>query len=109
MDFYLIHPREIARLVRERNAVVIDVRERDAYRSFHYQKAKNCPYEDILRYTGNLQRNRVYILYCDHGGTSLIAARLLGKEGYEVYSVVGGLDAIQNYQRMVFGGRDDSK
>lgn len=101
MEFYLIHPREISALVREKRAIVIDVREREAYRIFHYQNARNYPYEEIICRSICLPKNRILILYCDYGSTSLMAARQLGKDGYEVYSVVGGIEAIKNYQRTI--------
>lgn len=101
MEFYLIHPREISALVREKRAIIIDVREREAYRIFHYRNARNYPYEEIMRHSLCLPRNGIYILYCDYGSTSLLAARQLSKEGYEVYSVVGGMEAIKNYQRTI--------
>lgn len=37
------------------------------------------------------------ILYCDYGSTSLLAARKLGKAGYEVYTVVGGIEAMKRF------------
>ena len=101
MEFYLIHPREISALVREKRAIVIDVREREAYRIFHYQNARNYPYEEMMRRDLCLPKNRIFILYCDYGSTSLMAARQLSKDGYEVYSVVGGIEAIKKYQRAI--------
>lgn len=42
-----------------------------------------------------LPKNRPLVLYCDYGSTSLLAARKLGREGYEVYTVVGGIEAMR--------------
>ncbi len=40
------------------------------------------------------------LLYCEYGSTSLLAARKLGKkEGYEVYTVIGGANAMQEQIR----------
>lgn len=96
MDFYTIHPREIKEILREKRAVVIDVREREEYLEYHYPQARNFPYDEIDTWMCQLPRNRVFILYCDYGSTSLMAARKLGKEGYEVYTVIGGIEAMKS-------------
>ena len=45
-------------------------------------------YENVLR------KDRYYILYCDHGGSSMQLARYLGRRGYKVASVIGGYTAM---------------
>lgn len=96
MDFYTIHPREIEDIRRRKRALMIDVREWEAYQEYHYPQARNLPYDNIDAWMHRLPRNRALILYCDYGSTSLLAARRLGREGYEVYTVVGGMDAMKN-------------
>lgn len=95
MAFYLITPEEIQGILREKRAILIDVREREEYLKSHYGNARNCPYENIEIWINYFPRNRALVLYCDYGSTSLLAARRLGKAGYEAYTVVGGLDAIK--------------
>lgn len=97
MAFYTIHPREIEATIREKRAVLIDVREREAYLQDHYENARNCPYEEMDNWINRIPRNRVVLLYCEYGSTSLLAARQLGKIGIEAYTVVGGIHAIQEY------------
>lgn len=76
--------------------MVIDVREPDSYQKMHYPQAKNFPYDKIEQWMWQLPKKRALILYCDYGSTSLMAARKLGREGYEVYTVIGGMDAMKN-------------
>lgn len=95
MTFYTIHPREIEDLLYRRRAMLIDVRDREAYREYHYGNARNLPYDQIDNWMYRLPKSRPLVLYCDYGSTSLLAARKLGNEGYEVYTVVGGLDAMR--------------
>ena len=52
-------------------------------------------YEKIDQWMHRLPKNRPLVLYCDYGSTSLLAARKLGREGYEVYTVVGGIEAMR--------------
>lgn len=95
MTFSIIHPREIAELVRKKRAIIIDVREREAYREYHYKNAYNCPYEEIEYWICRIPRGRAFILYCEHGSTSILAARRMAKEGCETYAVAGGIHAIR--------------
>ncbi len=95
MAFYLIAPENIQTILSEKRAVLIDVREREEYLEEHYGNARNCPYENIDTWMNYFPKNRALVLYCDYGSTSLLAARRLGKAGYEAYTVVGGFDAIK--------------
>lgn len=95
MAFSLIRPEEIEGILKRKRGMVIDVREQDAYREQHYPQARNLPYDNIDVWIRRLPRNRVLILYCNYGSTSLMAARRLSNEGYEVYTVIGGMDAIK--------------
>lgn len=95
MKFHLIHPQEIMEILEKRQALLIDVRSQEEYQSFHYPQARNLPYDMLNTWMPRLPRNRPLVLYCEHGSTSLMAARRLGREGYEVYTVIGGLDAMK--------------
>lgn len=97
MAFYTIHPREISDVMFRNKAIIIDVRERESYRDYHYRGAVNCPYEEMDRWLHRFPKRRTLILYCKYGSTSLLAARKLSREGYEVYTVVGGIQAIRSY------------
>lgn len=94
MTFYTIHPREIEGVLLKKQALIIDVREREEYQKEHYRNALNCPYEELDCWMHRFPRKRALLLYCDYGSTSLLAARRLSKEGYEVYTVIGGMHAI---------------
>ncbi len=98
MAFYTIHPREIEAVLMEKRAVVVDVRENEEYRAYHYRNARNYPYEETESWTRRIPKNRVLILYCDYGSTSLLAARRLAREGMTVYTVIGGIHAIRQYE-----------
>lgn len=97
MAYYMIHPREMDAILRSKHAMVIDVREREEFLEYHYENARNLPYDQIDNWIRRLPKNRAVIVYCDYGSTSLMAARSLSREGYEVYTVVGGMDAMQKY------------
>ncbi len=95
MRFQMIHPREIAHIQKHRGALVVDVREPEKYAQEHFKGARNIPYGELERCLCRLPA-RPMILYCDYGSTSLLAARKLGAAGYEVYTVIGGFDAMRH-------------
>lgn len=97
MGFEVIHPRNMERMIQEKCAMVIDVRSREAYRTYHFHSAVSCPYEEIERQCYRFPKRRALILYCEYGSTSLLAARELARAGYEVYTVAGGIHAIRHY------------
>lgn len=97
MSFYTIHPREISSVMFEKKAILIDVRDQEEYAKFHHRGAINCPYDEMEHWKRRFPRGKSLILYCDYGSTSLMAARKLTKEGYEVYTVVGGINAMRRY------------
>lgn len=98
MNFFTIHPREMEQIICSKRAVVLDVREREVYRQGHYKGAYCCPYEELERFMRRLPRKCTLVVYCEYGSTSLLAARKLSAAGYEVYTVVGGMQAIRRYQ-----------
>ena len=40
-------------------------------------------------------RGKILVLYCDRGGASLLAARVLARNGYETRTVIGGMNAYR--------------
>ena len=98
MTFAIVYPKDISRLRIEKRAIVIDIRSRDDYRQGHWEGAINYPEEDVEDYTKVLLKKRPIIIYCQHGGSSMQLARMLGRKGYEVGSVVGGYEAIKKFK-----------
>jgi len=98
MTFAIVYPKDIEALRIEKRAILIDIRTRDEYRVGHWEGAINYPEEEIEDYTKVLGRKRPIILYCGHGGASMQLARTLGRNGYEVGTVIGGYDAMRKYK-----------
>lgn len=94
MAFDLVYASELDRVLRENRSVLIDVRMREDYVKEHWPRAINYSYGDIAQGNVKLPHNRQIILYCEHGGSSMQLARMLGKEGYQVATVVGGYEAM---------------
>lgn len=97
MGFQVIHPREVEKIRKNRGAALIDVRPPEEYKGYHLKGAINLPFEDMDNWMHRLSKRRALILYCDYGSTSLAAARRLGREDFEVYTVVGGIEAMKRF------------
>lgn len=78
-------------------AILIDVRSNQEYREGHIQGAINIPDFEIEK---KLRRevpknNQSIVLYCQYGGRSRNAMKLMKKMGYtNVYNLYGGLDML---------------
>ena len=91
MAFQLISAREAESLMDRWEYVVIDLRNDRDYRKGHMQVALNLPYEFLDHYIEKLPKNRRYILYCSHGGASMLAGRRMSEQGLDVLSISGGI------------------
>ena len=82
--------------VGRKDAFLIDLRDREAYRTGHIKGAINVPYErfeEMQEY--DFQKGKTLVLYCERGGASLVAARILAKKGYQTRTAIGGLKAYR--------------
>ena len=94
MDFDIVYVRDLMKRIKDKNAVVIDLREKKDYQAGHFPGAISLPLDDTDVYENILDRDRYYIFYCDHGGSSMQLARYLGRRGYSVASVIGGFSVM---------------
>lgn len=50
------------------------------------------PYEEFEEMqTYDFPKGKILVLYCDRGGASLQAARILARNGYKTKTVIGGM------------------
>ena len=85
-----ISAEELDAYVGRQDAVIIDLRDTEEYERSHVKTAVNIPYEEIQR-CRRFPKDKLLVLYCSRGSSSLFAARELMKMGYTVKSVVGGI------------------
>ncbi|MEY8357030.1 rhodanese-like domain-containing protein [Lachnospiraceae bacterium 54-53] len=74
-----------------RNVMIIDLREQEAYKKAHIQGAVNLLYEDMESWKGSLPKDRILIFYCSRGGQSMQACRHLEPYGYRVINIANGI------------------
>lgn len=97
IKFDMIYAKDLPMVVREEGVVVIDLRDKKEYDQMHWENAYNLPIEETEDYTKLLSKNKYYVLYCDHGGSSMMLARYLGRRGYAVGTIMGGFATLKNW------------
>ncbi|UNK44242.1 rhodanese-like domain-containing protein [Arthrobacter sulfonylureivorans] len=74
-------------------AALIDVRSVQEWRSGRASQAKHIPLDRLHTSTAGINKNRAVIAMCQSGVRSASAAKLLAAQGYDAYSLRGGMSA----------------
>lgn len=91
MRFRNINIRNIMNEAVNNQGIIVDVREWEEFANGHIPMAVNLPLSDIENGKVGLPKNKVIIVYCEHGSSSMMAARILADKGYNVLNAVGGI------------------
>ncbi len=85
---------------KEKNAILVDVREKEEWDKGHVEGAHHHALSQIRNnHFPNIAQNKEIILYCQKGMRSIQAAQILNREGFtKVYSLSGGYEAWIEYQ-----------
>ncbi len=95
MSFDTIRANEITYYIGKQNVLIIDLRDREEYIAGHIPTAVNIPYEDLEENKAGLKQYHLLVFYCDRGHISLMAARDLIKDGFNIKSLYGGIRAYR--------------
>ena len=85
-------------LINHKNALVLDVREPDEYKSGHVLNAKHIPLGKLNERLGELEkyRDQPIVVVCRSGKRSGAACAILVKQGFaQAYNLAGGVMAWQ--------------
>jgi rhodanese-related sulfurtransferase len=89
---------QATQLINREDALVIDVRDADAYAKGHILGAKSVPLADLARRAGDLEKHKskAVIVSCQNGDRSSAAAATLRERGFSrVHPLSGGFAAWQ--------------
>ncbi len=81
------------KLKNAKRPLVLDVRQRDEYRSGHIAGAKLIPLNELGGRLKELPQNREIVCVCASGNRSSSATRMLTKAGYQAVNMKGGMSA----------------
>ena len=90
----IISWQDVEVMVAEGECIIIDVRSREDYDRWHVKDAVNVEVDSITDYVRDIYENTKIVLYCERGGRSFRAARLIEQEynsRYKLYVVRGGI------------------
>jgi rhodanese-related sulfurtransferase len=96
MEFETIRTNDIKKYIGKPDVLIIDLRDQKEYEEAHIPTAVNLPYEELEEKKDKLSRNKLLIFYCDRGNISLLAARDLMKDGYNIKNLYGGFRAYRS-------------
>ncbi len=91
MRFHNIPIRNIMQEAVRYGGVIVDVRTEEEFLKGHIPMAVNVPLSDIQSGNHNLPKNKILLTYCQYGGGSALASRILAQAGYKVINTVGGI------------------
>jgi hydroxyacylglutathione hydrolase len=81
-------------LERERDLVVLDVRQPAEWAAGHVERARHIPGGDIVERAPEIPRDRPVAVICSSGYRSSVAASVLTQRGHaQVANVLGGMTA----------------
>ena len=87
---------EIAEELKQRGAVLLDVREPSEYRGGHVPGAKNVPLGTLPGGAARIATDAHVLVICHSGSRSVAAAKILMRAGYsDVTNVRGGTSAYR--------------
>jgi len=95
-----INPQRATHLINRDNAVVIDIRDPQAFKLGHIIDAVSMQAEELRKPPKRFEkyRNKPLIIVCQTGTESQKIAAFLIKQGYNSYSLAGGLRAWSEAQ-----------
>ena len=83
-----------ASIMARQGAVVLDVRMPEEHDQRSIKDALNVPLYTMRETVSDFDRSKKYIVYCNTGERSAAAAYILGKMGFEVYALQGGISGM---------------
>lgn len=89
-----------------KDILIIDVRDRKEYRQNHIKGARNIPLDQLDKRKGTLTRKKPIIVYCQNGGKSARAIRMLELTGFtQLYHMDEGLRGWTRAGHPTTGGK----
>jgi rhodanese-related sulfurtransferase len=83
---------------KDKNPVIVDVRDRWAYRQCHIRGSVNIPLEQLPKRFSEIPTNRDVYVICQNGISSVSAVQLLIQEGYSrIINISGGIGTWRMY------------
>ncbi len=101
-----ISPAQLTHLINHKNAVIVDIRQTDAFTTGHIVDAISLPLKDLANKMKKIEKfkSQPIVLICAAGLESQRGATILVKEGFDVFILAGGIRAWQTAELPLIKG-----
>ena len=86
---------EVEQKMKKEPINVLDVREPEEYEQGHIADAILAPTSDFINHLHKIDKTKHYFVVCQSGVRSQLVAEYLGKQGYQVTNVMGGMSTYR--------------
>ncbi len=95
MDNMEISPKDLQKLMQDGTPLtLIDVREPNEHATCRIRGARLIPLNELAAHINELDKDRLIVLHCHHGGRSMRALQFLQSRGFtRLKNLTGGIDA----------------
>lgn len=97
-DLEMVNYDEFWDFVKENNAVILDVRTSKEFSGGAIEGAININVDDLRANLENLDRNKVYAIYCQVGLRGYLANRIMRNNGFRAVNLNGGYNLWSKVQ-----------
>ena len=98
MSSCVIYNKDIKDMIADsRDKQIIDIREPEEFLKGSYPGAANYPWKEFDSYSDNLSKDSPIYLICHSGKKSMEICEELAYQGYEAYSIQGGIYSYYVY------------
>lgn len=97
--------KDMERIIRDENAVLLDVQTRQEFNESHFEGAVNIPVDELRERVSELDKKKMIYVNCYSGLRSYIACRILTGLGYRCSNLAGGM---RFYEVVAEGGGYDN-
>lgn len=91
-----LSPQDVVELINNEHAVVIDLRDKEAFKKGHIIDAVNAKSDDFEQQKMDKYKNQTVILVCERGIQAAAVAAKIKTLGYQPAVLGGGIAAWQN-------------
>jgi len=97
-DLEMVNYDEFWDFVKENNAVILDVRTSKEFSGGAIEGATNINVDDLRENLQNLDKNKVYAIYCQVGLRGYLANRIMRNNGFRAVNLNGGYNLWSKVQ-----------
>jgi rhodanese-related sulfurtransferase len=100
-NFEIISAKMLWKYMNRSDTLIIDMRSQEEYYEDHLPGAIHIPYEEEAVFF-TLPREKIIVLCCARGSASLVRAKEMARQGYQVKSVSSGVKACRDCGMMMY-------